>query len=155
MINSYPFFEYTDKTLDRAVQSKWRHSGWSHGLDLHQHVWCAARCYSLGDGRDRIRRRGHRHCWNWVALQGWLEPTDANKNYVLSYIANLVKHVNLGQGTPLMSNRTFPTYIYDLFNENLKPNTSEQNFGLFNPDLTPVYNAGILQNKLVIFLIIK
>ncbi|KAK7841644.1 hypothetical protein CFP56_015113 [Quercus suber] len=31
----------------------------------------------------------------------------------------------------------------------LKPNTSEQNFGLFNLDLTPVYNAGILQNKLL------
>ena len=91
-----------------------------------------------------------------VAETGWPskgDPSqpDANKNYALSYIANLVKHVNSGQGTPLMPNRTFPTYIYGLFNENLKPNTSEQNFGLFNPDLTPVYNAGILQNKLVIF----
>ena len=53
-----------------------------------------------------------------------------------------------------MPNRTFPTYIYGLFNENLKSNTSEQNFGLFNPDLTSVYNAGILQNKPVIFFLI-
>ena len=47
---------------------------------------------------------------------------DANKNYALLYNANLMKHVNSGQGTPLMPNRTFLTYIYSLFNENLKPN---------------------------------
>lgn len=37
-----------------------------------------------------------------------------------SYNENLVRHVIAGRGTPLMPNRTFETYIFSLFNENLK-----------------------------------
>ena len=57
----------------------------------------------------------------WPSVGDPNQP-DANMNYALLYNANLVKHVNSGQGTPLMPNRTFRTYIYGLFNENLKPN---------------------------------
>ncbi|KAJ0044547.1 hypothetical protein Pint_05101 [Pistacia integerrima] len=63
------------------------------------------------------------------------------------YNRNLMRHVTSGVGTPLMPNRTFETYIFALFNEDLKQGpTSERNFGLFEPDLTPAYDIGILRS---------
>lgn len=90
-----------------------------------------------------------------VAETGWPSAGDPNQPGVsvdnaVSYNGNLIKHVNSGKGTPLMPNRTFETYIFALFNENLKPSVSERNYGLFKPDFTPVYDVGILRNQQVI-----
>ncbi|XP_060174808.1 glucan endo-1,3-beta-D-glucosidase-like isoform X2 [Lycium barbarum] len=85
------------------------------------------------------------------AETGWPSSGDPNQPGVslekaVSYNVNLVKHVNSAVGTPLMPNRTFETYVFSLFNEDLKAGTSERNFGLFRPDFTPVYDVGILRN---------
>ena len=90
-----------------------------------------------------------------VAETGWPSEGDPNQPGVsldnaISYNANLVRHVNSGLGTPLMPNRTFDTYIFSLFDENLKPGSSEQSFGLFRPDFSPVYDVGILRNQQVL-----
>ncbi|WCJ27593.1 Glucan endo-1 3-beta-glucosidase [Euphorbia peplus] len=86
-----------------------------------------------------------------IAETGWPSGGDSSQIGVdaesaAEYNGNLVKHVTSGAGTPLMPNRTFETYIFALFNEDLKPGpTSERNFGLFQPDMTPVYDIGILR----------
>ncbi|KAK1298844.1 Glucan endo-1,3-beta-glucosidase [Acorus calamus] len=85
-----------------------------------------------------------------VAETGWPSAGDPDQTAVnvenaMSYNGNLIRHVSSGRGTPLMPNRRFETYIFALFNENLKPSTSERNFGLFKPDLTPVYDVGVLR----------
>ncbi|CAM6048089.1 unnamed protein product [Sphagnum compactum] len=55
------------------------------------------------------------------------------------YNNNLVKHVTT-LGTPLRPGVEFDTYIFALFNEDLKPGpASERNWGLFYPNLTQVY----------------
>lgn len=89
-----------------------------------------------------------------VAETGWPSAGDRDQMGVgmdnaATYNSNLVKFVNSGAGTPLMPNRTFETYIFSLFNEDLKSSTSEKNFGIFLPDLEPVYNVGILRDPQV------
>lgn len=86
-----------------------------------------------------------------IAETGWPSKGDAGQVGVdaetaAEYNGKLMGHVNSGFGTPLMPNRTFETYIFGLFNEDLKPGPiCERNFGLFQPDLTPVYDIGILR----------
>ncbi|CAI9273617.1 unnamed protein product [Lactuca saligna] len=85
-----------------------------------------------------------------VAETGWPSGGDpanlhANPVNAAAYIGGLMKKVNSGDGTPLMPGRKFETYIFALFNENLKgPSLDEKNFGLFRPDFTQVYNVGIM-----------
>nr|CAD1817634.1 unnamed protein product [Ananas comosus var. bracteatus] len=87
-----------------------------------------------------------------VGETGWPSAGDAGQVGVsaadaAAYNGNLIRLVNSGKGTPLMPNRTFETYVFSLFNEDLKPGpTAERNFGLFRPDLTAVYDAGVLRD---------
>jgi Glycosyl hydrolases family 17 len=86
-----------------------------------------------------------------VGETGW--PTHAEPGQIGVSVAdaeafngNLIRMVNSGLGTPMMPNRTFETYIFALFNENQKPGPiAERNFGLFNANLTPVYDVGLLR----------
>ncbi|KAI7749797.1 hypothetical protein M8C21_012155 [Ambrosia artemisiifolia] len=86
-----------------------------------------------------------------VAETGWPSGGDpqnkhANPVNAAAYNGGLLKKVASGVGTPLMPGRKFETYIFSLFNENLKgPSLDEQNFGLFRPDFTQVYDIGILR----------
>ncbi|KAI4296976.1 hypothetical protein L6164_036889 [Bauhinia variegata] len=100
-------------------------------------------CFSFYRCRDTTTWRS----W-WVKRAGCHpnQPGVSLENAV-SFNGNLIKHVNSGKRTPQMPNRTFETYIFSLFNENLKPTVSEQNYGLFKPDLTPVYDVGILRTE--------
>jgi exo-beta-1,3-glucanase (GH17 family) len=82
-----------------------------------------------------------------VTESGW--PSKGDPNEIGASVANaeiynnnLVRHVTVAQplGTPLRPGVEIDTYIFALFNEDLKPGaTSERNFGLYNPDLTQVY----------------
>lgn len=55
-----------------------------------------------------------------------------------TYNSNLVKHV--GQGTPRRAGMQIEAFIFSLFNENQKqPQGTENNFGLFFPNMQQVY----------------
>uniref|UniRef100_A0A0R0JJJ5 glucan endo-1,3-beta-D-glucosidase n=1 Tax=Glycine max TaxID=3847 RepID=A0A0R0JJJ5_SOYBN len=88
-----------------------------------------------------------------IAETGWPSVCDpaqvgVNPKTASEYNGNLIRHVTSGAGTPLMPNRTFDTYIFALFDENLKPGPScERNFGLFWPNMTPVYNVPIIMRN--------
>jgi hypothetical protein len=53
-------------------------------------------------------------------------------------------------GTPVMPGKSVDTYLFALYDEELKPGPgSERSFGLFKTDLTVVYDVGLSTNSQV------
>lgn len=148
MVNPYPFFGYSAETLNYAlfrpnpgVLDENTKLLYTNMLDAQlDAVFSALKLLGFSDLEIVIAETG------WPSegdpAQVGVDPKSAE-----DYNGNLMRHVNSGAGTPLMPNRTFETYIFALFNEDQKPGpTCERNFGLFRPDMTPVYNIGILRS---------
>lgn len=148
MINPYPFFGCSAETLDYALfrpnpgvfdeMSKRTYTNMLDGqLDA---VFSAMKLLGFDDIEIVIAETG------WPSV-GDLGQVGVDAESAAEFNGKLMQHVMSGVGTPLMPNRTFETYIFALFNEDLKPGpTCERHFGLFEPDMKPVYNIGILKH---------
>eukprot|EP00249_Psilotum_nudum_P005602 c19055_g1_i1 orf=158-610(-) len=92
-----------------------------------------------------------------VSETGWPSAGDSDEagatiENAQAYNSNLIQHLVSNRGTPLRPNQHIETYIFALFNEDLKPGpTSERNYGLFHPDGTRVYNFGLDANSQLLF----
>ncbi|XAR72208.1 Glucan endo-1,3-beta-D-glucosidase [Bertholletia excelsa] len=80
-----------------------------------------------------------------VTESGWpsrgdpSEP-DATLDNANTYNSNLIRHVLNNTGTPKRPGIAVSTYIYELYNEDLRPGSvSERSWGLFEADGAPVY----------------
>ncbi|XP_062075594.1 putative glucan endo-1,3-beta-glucosidase GVI [Humulus lupulus] len=80
---------------------------------------------------------------------GW--PSGGNAGDVYATIANaetynnnLISHVTGDTGTPKRPGKSIETYVFAMFNENLKPGGTEQNFGLFYPNQMEVYPVNFI-----------
>ncbi|KAI8540496.1 hypothetical protein RHMOL_Rhmol09G0268400 [Rhododendron molle] len=149
MINPYPFFGCSENTLDYAlfrpnpgVFDETTQQTYTNMLDAQlDAVFSAMKLLDFPDV-DIV-----------IAETGWPSEGDPGQIGVdaesaAEFNSKLIQHVMSGLGTPLMPNRTFETYIFALFNEDLKPGpTSERNFGLFEPDMKPVYDVGIMRQR--------
>ncbi|KAI3461546.1 hypothetical protein Pfo_018209 [Paulownia fortunei] len=147
MVCPYPYFGFNEKTLNYAL---FQPNGgvFDKATGLNYTNMFAGQMDAVYSAMKRV---GYGDVDIVVAETGWPSAGDPNQPGVsldnaVSYNANLVKYVNSGVGTPLMPNRTFETYIFSLFNEDLKPGTSERSFGFFRPDFEPVYDVGVLRN---------
>ncbi|TKY58972.1 Glucan endo-1,3-beta-glucosidase [Spatholobus suberectus] len=151
MVNPYPFFGFSPTRPESLAYALFKPNGgvfdaatgvnYTNMFDAQMDAVFSA-----------MKKLGYDDVELVVAETGWPSIGDPNQIGVslddaASYNGNLIKHVNSGKGTPLMPNRTFETYIFSLFNENLKPTVSERNYGLFKPDLTPVYDVGVFTAK--------
>lgn len=86
--------------------------------------------------------------WPSAGDPGMTQTTVENARW---HNLNIMKKAGSGVGTPLMPGRRFETFIFALFNENLKPGSNaERNFGLFRPDFSPVYDIGIMRGQVTI-----
>lgn len=80
-----------------------------------------------------------------VTESGWpskgdSSESDATLDNANTYNSNLIKHVLNNTGTPKHPGIAVSTYVYELYNEDLRPGSiSEKNWGLFYPSGTPVY----------------
>ncbi|PPR80550.1 hypothetical protein GOBAR_AA40163 [Gossypium barbadense] len=75
----------------------------------------------------------------WPSKGDSSEP-DATVDNANTYNSNLIKHVINNTGTPKHPGIAVSTYIYELYNEDLRPSPlSEKNWGLFDANGTPVY----------------
>ncbi|KAL9357447.1 hypothetical protein Peur_050700 [Populus x canadensis] len=76
-----------------------------------------------------------------IGESGW--PSAGNDPFTsidnaMIYNRNLVNHV-LTNGTPRRPGEIMETFLFAMFNENLKQGAVEQNFGFFYPNMNPVY----------------
>ncbi|OAY46100.1 glucan endo-1,3-beta-glucosidase [Manihot esculenta] len=149
MVNPYPYFSYAPKVAkyilfqpNRGIHDRFTGITYSNMFDaMMDAVYSALKAMGYPDVDILVAETG------WPSAGDPDQPACTVEN-AITYNGNLIKHVTSGKGTPLMPNRRFETYIFALFNENLKPGTSaERNWGLFRPDFSPVYDVGILRNQ--------
>ncbi|XP_011097437.1 glucan endo-1,3-beta-glucosidase 2 isoform X1 [Sesamum indicum] len=80
-----------------------------------------------------------------VTESGWPSKGDSNEpdaslDNANTYNSNLIRHVLSKTGTPKHPGIAVSTYIYELYNEDMKPGPlSEKNWGLFDSNGVPVY----------------
>ncbi|XP_011012794.1 PREDICTED: glucan endo-1,3-beta-glucosidase 7 [Populus euphratica] len=88
-----------------------------------------------------------------VAETGWPYKGDDNEvgpsiENAKAYNGNLIAHLRSMVGTPLMPGKSVDTYLFALFDEDVKPGPgSERSFGLFKTDLTMVYDVGLSKSS--------
>ncbi|KAG0619686.1 hypothetical protein M758_4G157200 [Ceratodon purpureus] len=144
-VNVYPFLTYTistDISIDYAMFASTTNDVVDGGL-MYNNLMDAqldavyAASTNLGFPNVRIA----------IGESGWPSAGDANQTgatieNAAAYNRRLVRKIlsPTQVGTPARPGIFIPTYIFSLFNENLKPGAgSERNWGLLYPDLTPVY----------------
>ncbi|GAB4840434.1 hypothetical protein Ancab_021201 [Ancistrocladus abbreviatus] len=80
-----------------------------------------------------------------VTESGWPSKGDSSEPQATidnadTYNSNLIRHVLNNTGTPKHPGVPVSTYIYELYNEDLRPGAvSEKNWGLFDANGMPVY----------------
>ncbi|CAL5436463.1 unnamed protein product [Camellia sinensis] len=80
-----------------------------------------------------------------VLESGW--PSDGDGEIAASvenaemYNGKMIEHVSGTLGTPKRPGKSIETYVFAVFNENQKPPGTEQNFGLYYPNMTEVYHV--------------
>ncbi|KAK6240944.1 hypothetical protein SCA6_006333 [Theobroma cacao] len=88
-----------------------------------------------------------------VAETGWPYAGDSNEvgpsiENAKAYNGNLIAHLRSMVGTPLMPGKSVDAYLFALYDEDLKSGpASERAFGLFRPDLSMTYDAGLSKSS--------
>lgn len=99
--------------------------------------------------RSALSAMGYKDIEIVVAETGWPYHGDNNEvgpsvENAKAYNGGLISHLRSMVGTPLMPGKSVDTYIFALYDEDLKPGpTSERSFGLFKPDLSMTYDVGL------------
>ncbi|KAK6135865.1 hypothetical protein DH2020_030352 [Rehmannia glutinosa] len=148
MVNPYPYFGYTPEKSDmalfrpnRGVFDKYSRRTYGNMFDvLLDSIYVSMKKLGYGDVEIAVGETG------WASQGEVFEQPKCSVANAASYNGGLVRHFNSGKGTPLMPKKSFETYIFALFNENQKTGSmAERNFGLFRPDFSPVYDAGVMR----------
>ncbi|EPS70348.1 hypothetical protein M569_04409 [Genlisea aurea] len=100
-----------------------------------------------------LKSMGHGDVEIVVAETGWPYRGDpiekgTSVDVAKAYNGNLITHLRSMVGTPLLPGKSVDTYLFALYDEDLKPGPlSERSFGLFNPDFSMTYNVGLLRSS--------
>lgn len=151
MVNAYPFVGCAADTLGYAL---FRPAAGGVVDDGTGAIYSSMLEAQLDAVYSAMRRVGFEDVEIAVAETGW--PTageewqvGAGADNAREYNENVIRHLTSGTGTPLMPNRTFEAFLFSLFDEDLKTGpASERHFGLFRPDMSLLYDIGILATKI-------
>ncbi|XP_057830426.1 glucan endo-1,3-beta-glucosidase 11 isoform X1 [Cryptomeria japonica] len=147
LINAYPFFAYTADPnqipLDYVLFQP------NDGM-LDNNLRYENMLYAQIDSvYAALAQLGYHNLDVQISETGWPSKGDedeigATPENARTYNGNLLRLVSQNGGTPMKPNTTLDTYVFALFNENLKTGkTSERNYGLFKPDGTAAYDLGL------------
>lgn len=110
--------------------------------------------------RSALNAMGFKDVDIMIAETGWAYNGDNNEvgpsvENARAYNGNLIAHLRSMVGTPLMPGKSVDTYIFALYDENLKSGpASERAFGLYKTDLSMTYDVGLSKTSQVSRLII-
>ncbi|KAK4276294.1 hypothetical protein QN277_019259 [Acacia crassicarpa] len=135
LANIYPYFSYTGNpqsiTLDYALfnQQGTNDAGYQNLFDaLLDSIYAALEKIGASNMQIVVSESG------WPSAGG----DAASVDNAATYYKNLISHVK--SGTPKRPNGPIETYLFAMFDENLKPGAeTERHFGLFNPDKSAKY----------------
>ncbi|XP_010271297.1 PREDICTED: glucan endo-1,3-beta-glucosidase 2 [Nelumbo nucifera] len=91
-----------------------------------------------------------------VTESGWPSKGDKNEpdatlDNANTYNSNLIRHVLNNTGTPKHPGIAVSTYIYELYNEDMRPGSlSEKNWGLFDANGVPIYILHLTDSGMVL-----
>ncbi|PON40484.1 Glycoside hydrolase [Parasponia andersonii] len=103
--------------------------------------------------RSALNSLGFKNVEIVVAETGWPYKGDGDEvgpsvENAKAYNGNLIAHLRSMVGTPLMPGKSVDTYLFALYDEDLKPGPgSERSFGLFKPDLSMTYDVGLSKSS--------
>ncbi|KAI3874657.1 hypothetical protein MKX03_022092 [Papaver bracteatum] len=141
LVNIYPYFSYNDNQqipLDFALFTADRVVVTDNGLQ-YRNLFDAMTDAAYA----AIEKVGGSNVDIVIAESGW--PSGENGNIATipnaqTYVNNLISHVSGTSGTPKKPGKSIETYIFALFNENMKGDPpTERHFGLYFPDMTEIY----------------
>ncbi|XP_047088200.1 glucan endo-1,3-beta-glucosidase 7-like [Lolium rigidum] len=149
MVNPYPYFAYqSDPRPDTLAFCLFQPN--AGRLDAGSKIRYANMFDAQVDAvKSALGRAGYGGVDIVVAETGWPtkgDPTEAGATVdnARAYVSNLVAHLRSGAGTPLMPGKPVDTYLFALYDEDLKPGpASERSFGLYHTDLSMAYDAGL------------
>ncbi|RZC93241.1 hypothetical protein C5167_030361 [Papaver somniferum] len=140
MVNVYPYFAYAENSADISLpyaQFAADKPIVDGNLSYYSLYAAMVDCFNAA-----LEKIGAPDVAVVVSESGW--PSAGNEPYTSvanakAYNANLIKSV-LSEGTPRRPNQQYDAFLFAMFNEDLKmPAGVEQNFGLFYPNMDPVY----------------
>jgi exo-beta-1,3-glucanase (GH17 family) len=153
MVNPYPWFAYqSDPRPDTLAFCLFQPN--AGRLDAGSKITYTNMFDAQVDAvRSALTRAGFGAVDLVVAETGWPTKGDAGEHgasaeNARAYVGNLVAHLRSGAGTPLAPGRPVETYLFALYDEDLKPGpASERAFGLFHTDLSVAYDAGLMSSS--------
>ncbi|CAN4122832.1 unnamed protein product [Withania somnifera] len=148
-INPYPFFAYqSDPRPDTLAFCLFQPN--SGRVDAGTKIKYTNMFDAQVDAiRAALNALGFKEVEIVIAETGWPYKGDSNEvgpsmENAKAYNGNLIAHLRSMVGTPLMPGKSVDTYLFAMYDEDLKPGpTSERSFGLFKPDLTMSYDVGL------------
>ncbi|XP_057965729.1 glucan endo-1,3-beta-D-glucosidase isoform X2 [Malania oleifera] len=152
-INPYPFFAYqSDPTPDTLAFCLFQPN--KGRVDSRTNIKYTNMFDAQVDAvHSALSAMGYKDVEIVVAETGWPYHGDPNEvgpsvENAKAYNGNLITHLRSLVGTPLMPGKSVDTYIFALYDENLKSGPgSERAFGLFKPDLSMTYDAGLIKSS--------
>ncbi|KAJ7967331.1 putative Glucan endo-1,3-beta-glucosidase [Quillaja saponaria] len=152
-INPYPFFAYQSDPRPETLafclfQPNSGRADSGNGI-VYKNMFDA----QVDAVHSALNAVGFRDIDILVAETGWPSHGDTNEvgpsiENAKAYNGNLIAHLRSLVGTPLMPGKSVDTYIFALYDENLKPGPgSERAFGLFKTDLTMTYDVNLAKTS--------